>query len=245
MACDSTGQFNLLQLPATSLVHFSSRLIPFSMPRKCSCGGCKTGYLTSQLEEKVPCYSFPVDPEERKLWCVSLPNQIHPEKVTKYMSLCAKHWPNDTPMKKVKGRFRPAVLPSIFPGVLDTLWPQMTPTTLRKVQERGISFEKHNLQDDQLNKFLLKDKIPKRFEDFINALPQHISKLFSTCPYDEGICIYMLNFSVTPPVVEVAMYVTQSFAVSVYHRHTVVQCKDILGFQCRLSRWSQLEEILH
>ena len=103
------------------------------MLRKCGCGGCKTGYLTSQSKEKVPCYSFPVDSKERKLWCVSLPNQIHPEKVTKYMSLCAKHWPNDAPMKKVKGRFRPAVPPSIFPGVLDALRPQVTPTTLRKV----------------------------------------------------------------------------------------------------------------
>lgn len=148
------------------------------MPRKCSASGCKTGYLTSQSEEKIPCCAFPKDPEERKLWCASLPNRTHPENVTEHMSLCAKHRPDDAPMKKVKGRSRPAVPPSVFSGILNTFRSQTTPTTSRKVHERGISSTKRSLCDDQLTEFLQKDKIPECFEDFIAALPfQDFSKV--------------------------------------------------------------------
>ena len=59
------------------------------MPRKCSVGECRSKYLINPM--KVTVYSFPTDKEEWERWVNALPNKI--EKATKYMGVCADHWP--------------------------------------------------------------------------------------------------------------------------------------------------------
>lgn len=48
------------------------------MGRKCSVFGCKTGYASAArkgLENSIPMYGFPEDPNECQAWILALPNK--------------------------------------------------------------------------------------------------------------------------------------------------------------------------
>ncbi|GFO49794.1 THAP domain-containing protein 1 [Plakobranchus ocellatus] len=87
------------------------------MGRKCSVYGCTSGYSSEDPAKKVSIFKFPDDPEECRQWVTCLPNKL--QNVTKYMGICALHWPANTPlMRKNRGRYPcPTMPPSIFPNV--------------------------------------------------------------------------------------------------------------------------------
>ena len=76
------------------------------MPRKCSVYGCKGNYKSSLNSpdssnvEKISCYRFPKDPEERLKWINALPNKINPSDITDNMTVCSKHFAPDCRMKR-------------------------------------------------------------------------------------------------------------------------------------------------
>ena len=92
------------------------------MPDTCCVGGCKSNYATTIREtagETVSVFSFPTDPEQRKLWIDRLPNIIqHSDS----LRVCAKHWPKNYETISKKGHLRPAKPPSVFKNVADSFY---------------------------------------------------------------------------------------------------------------------------
>ncbi|GFO11590.1 THAP domain-containing protein 5 [Plakobranchus ocellatus] len=104
------------------------------MGRKCSVYGCKTGY--SATDEKISVYSFPKDKDELEKWVRNLPNNISADQVTKYMGVCALHWPKDTELVRTKGRYYVlAVPPSIFENIPESRIPSISKTTPRSTKK--------------------------------------------------------------------------------------------------------------
>ena len=98
------------------------------MPRKCSVYGCRTGYRrcfkngtpdsSTSLPvpyEKVKVFGFPSSKEECHLWISALPNaNLQPDKITKNMGICEKHWPENAPMQLRGRHLCPSLPPSCF-----------------------------------------------------------------------------------------------------------------------------------
>ena len=102
------------------------------MGRKCSVFGCSSKYDSKKFAEsgeKTSVYSFPSDNDECREWLRRLPNIIHLENVTGNMGVCSLHFPKNIPMRKVGGRERPAVPPSIFNNVNESSIPSVAKTT--------------------------------------------------------------------------------------------------------------------
>lgn len=104
------------------------------MPRKCSVGFCKSNYDSTM--EKIRVYSFPTDEEEKQKWLNVLPNRI--EKVTRYIGICANHWPENSPMIQVTRYARPSDPPSIFPSCPQSVL-RSKPATSRQIEDRRVS----------------------------------------------------------------------------------------------------------
>ena len=55
-----------------------------------------------KVPENVTVYGFPSEPEQQGRWVKSLPNKLT-YKVSKYIRICAKHWPTDCHKVKLLG----------------------------------------------------------------------------------------------------------------------------------------------
>ena len=98
------------------------------MGRKC-CSfwisvSCDGNFLSKKTKnrEKVKIFRFPKDPTEESRWIQCLPNIL--TSGTKYIGICARHWPENYPTISIKGKLRPAVPPSLF-GVPNTFAQQL------------------------------------------------------------------------------------------------------------------------
>lgn len=216
------------------------------MGRKCSVAKCRSNYDSN---EKVTVYGFPLkDPKELESWLSSLPNIIKQESVTRNMGVCRLHWPSDTSMKSVNGKLRPDSPPTIFPGCPDSFKRQTCQTKLRDIQSRRVSSAARSTKKDELDDFEISDKIPKDFKIFIESVRQRIS--VTDCSYrdfhvietDNGCELLQLqNFS----SVVVRISISSDFSVIAYHKNTKVSSiRCLLGYQCKLERFSQLENII-
>ena len=125
------------------------------MGRKCSVYGCSSGYNSEDPAKKVSIYKFPGDEEECRQWVTCLPNKI--QSVTKFMGICALHWPSDTPLaRKKRGRYPcPTVPPSIFPNVPASCIPSHTPCTPRPTKKTLTSAR--NIETDEMKAFREQD----------------------------------------------------------------------------------------
>ena len=110
------------------------------MGRKCSAYGCKSGYSEStkrgfdndpKAKEKatdfepvpylfqdkpntnITVFRFPDDPNTKVDWVKALPNEMKVEHVTKYMGVCAMHFPPTAKTKYSGGKLVPDEPPSI------------------------------------------------------------------------------------------------------------------------------------
>ena len=131
------------------------------MPDTFCVGGCKSNYATTIREtgETVLVFSFPSDPEQRKLWIDRLPNIIQ---YSGSLRVCAKHW------SKIMRRFqRMDIYAPLNPHLYSIMFQQTTTpreTKKRKVDSESrtqINNEKNNKKDlickwDQLVRFCKK-----------------------------------------------------------------------------------------
>ena len=227
------------------------------MPRKCSVGLCTSNYLTG--EKNVTVFCFPKGEEEQKTWVNSLPNKIAVQfnlltlilapicfllqKVTPHMGVCSKHWPRDTPLKKVKRSYRPIHCPSIFPGCPSSMVPQTFSSTIsRHVKARRILLTDRGACKDELDEFLVKDRIPawNEFKVQLKAskiVTEHDFIVLQTPD------ILLVHIDATGEV-DMKIKIDDRFAVSSFKWHTPVSVRDLLGFQQNLKYWSQLEAII-
>ena len=91
------------------------------MPRKCCTifngESCRTNYKTTKTKpfEGGTEYRFPENPDDRKRWIQSLPNQLL--NISKDIHICYKHFPLDCPKNRAPGgALVPTAAPSIFGG---------------------------------------------------------------------------------------------------------------------------------
>ena len=133
------------------------------MPKKCCVTGCKSNY-TSSNEEKVAVYRLPKDPEERERWCKAIPRDNIPDK--KDTVVCAKHFPPNFPVVKVKGRERPRDPPSIFDNIPKSLIPTPPPPKRKTVTSESSV---RSVKKDELSTFLKQDKIDN-FENLCQSI---------------------------------------------------------------------------
>ena len=212
------------------------------MPKKCSVGNCRGNYTSES--EKVTVFSFPTDENERKRWLNALPNIIPPEHVTKNMGVCCRHWPPDARTKSVKGHKIPIDPPELF-DVPQTFVKQVQSRD-RDVDSRRISFEIRSSQPDELEEFIKKDSF-NSFEDLLDGLKyrdEFIKYSFQTVLDDGNLYLIKLDVIQNSPEVQFYLRITKNFNVGAFRFNTAVPLRDLLGFQCRLTRFSQLDAII-
>ena len=105
------------------------------MVRKCCMVSCNTHYDPKKGEDrdggrKIAVFRFPSEksePEDRKKW-IEVCSKIRADlKVTNETVICELHWPENYPTYRKKGRDRPAVPPSLFPGIPSSIIPEPPP----------------------------------------------------------------------------------------------------------------------
>ena len=217
------------------------------MPRKCSIDQCKSNYLTKN--DRVPLYRFPKREEELNIWLHAIPNSIPRESITRNMGVCRKHWPNQTVMKLVFGREVPADPPSVFVNLeLDQgeTVIQTKTSNSRNIEDRKISLTDRNSIPDEMKEFNKKDIIGLNFMDFQVEIQRRAS-VYNTHAIIEDNIVRLVSFDDSFRETEFSVFIDSKFSLKAFRRLSQLSLtimKDILGFQYRLIRWSQLEAIL-
>lgn len=206
------------------------------MPRKCTVIHCKGNYDSSS--EKVTVYGFPKDEEERRSWVRALPNIVD---VTNTIGVCERHWPIDAPMKKIKRFCRPVEPPSIFPSSIPT---SCIPTTSGKPRNTSTRlFTAESRQIDEFSEFNVMDMLPtwSSFVDIIDSSELiTVHKLYSVKLPN---CVKLIHFDEKDRT-EFIVTIRRDYFVSASRSYTSVNLRDLLGFQYKATRWSQLDAII-
>ena len=190
--------------------------------------------------ERVSVYRLPSDPEERKRWMKAIPRDNIPDKPDTVV--CAKHFPPNFPVVKVKGRERPKDPPSIFENLPKSLLPTPPPpkrlTTKATSSSRRLSSEK-----DELSIFLEADKISS-FQSICDILSK--DRLDGVIYYVCGDCIYIQSKEMCESKCGIPKYLLKiSSNLSYEAYHTGVQCHIQTLTKNRIhifNHWSQIEE---
>lgn len=214
------------------------------MGRKCSVYGCNSGYDSQQQTQKVTVYKFPDDEEECRKWVICLPNKI--SKVTKWMGICALHWPTDTPLQHNKKGSRfpvPAVPPSIFSNVPASCVPSHSSSTPRSTK-KALSCAR-NVDIDELDAFKTADQL--HYSIFQSSFKERFSYL-GFIVWSEDECI-ILSKERTGSIHSFSLYLNlqkgdsdQAFvSYDAYHK-----LKQIFHPSVRnpVRSWSELEEVI-
>ena len=206
------------------------------MPRKCSVIFCKSNY--DSTEEKVCVYGFPNEEAEREKWIKALPNKI--SNITRNIGICVKHWPPDCPTRQVKRFKRPIEPPSIFPGCPPSCIPSTSKE--RNIEERGITSRQRTEIEDELIAFDNEDRIIS-WSVFKNDITRSNSILNNKlCPVIFENCVKL--YYIVDDQTDFVIQITGDFKVSAKRSHSPIVIRDLLGYQCCLERWSQLEAII-
>lgn len=210
------------------------------MGRKCSVANCRSNYTD---ETKATVYGFPLKNEDQlDLWLAALPNVIRKSDVTRFMGVCEKHWPHSAKMKSVRGKLVPATPPSVFPGCPSSFNRQTASSTSRNIDLRGISATARTRGEDEQPDFDARDIIREDFSCFVISLTEKFSSGLHIIEDDN--CVRLLEFNSAFTDVEMNITNTNEFYVTAHRRHTKVSLRDLLGFQFKLQRWSQIENII-
>lgn len=208
------------------------------MGRKCSVFNCRSGYDG----EKVTVYKFPTDEDERQQWISCIPNKF--TKVTKYMGVCALHWPSDVRLvHKKQGRYPvPSIPPSIFQNIPDSCVsshsshaPRSTTKSLSSVRNPGYDELSLFRDNDRLKSDTFMDDFKVKFSTFGllssngNAIVlQSINR--TGCVHDFS-CYFTAQNEANDFVISCELY----FRLKRIHHPSL---KSILKY------WSELEEVL-
>ena len=113
----------------------------------------------------------------------------------------------------------------------------------REVTVRRVSSSERNIIPDELPSFLEQDIIPSTMDTFIDEC--HRTALITDhkpVMYREGddFCLAFISES----HLYARVIVHPNFTISCYAHNTKVGVRDLLGFQCKLEKWSQLEAVI-
>ena len=132
------------------------------MPRRCNVGNCKSNYNNAPYTKIV---SFPPKgTDEYFRWVDALPNGRQSILELKSINVCVRHFPEDVEWITIPGGKRPAVPPSIFPGVPSSCVKQVS--SAKRITQAATSESRERRQKEQLE---LNDKIGD-FETYCNEV---------------------------------------------------------------------------
>lgn len=115
----------------------------------------------------------------------------------------------------------------------------------RKIKERKIAADTRNCQPDEISVFIAKDKLPDVWSIFLSSLGHQGSvsgNNLQTVVTDHGIAL--ISFSRTLEII-FTITISRDMKVKAKISETIVSIRDLLGFQHKLQRWSQLEAIIN
>ena len=108
----------------------------------------KKGYVRDN-GDKISVFRFPAEktePENRNKW-IEVCSKVRLDlKVNKETVICERHWPPNYPTYRKKGAVRPAVPPSIWPGVPESVIPEPPPPP--RVTVRTSNQARNTLPDE-------------------------------------------------------------------------------------------------
>lgn len=230
------------------------------MPKTCCVPGCKSNYNSTLKAggSMVSTFGFPKDGILKGKWLKAIPRDNWSP--SKYSVVCSIHFPEndiiredifvlpDGTVKKIptKTKLKPDAVPCIFPNLPEYLSKKVP--VLRKSPE-----ERHNenlARHNELNESFEKSDLINSFEDFILNYPKQISISDSwtiKVKKDSKIYFYILNLTEDLISIVNQISVDINMVVKVFVNNTELTFKDlnwILPFDLKLTRWSQLENLL-
>ena len=130
------------------------------MVKKCCMVNCTTNYDRKKGDQKdgqkIPVFRFPTDEEERKKW-LEICSRVRADlKVSSETVICELHWPKDYQKIRKKGYDRPALPPSIFPGIPSSIVPEPLPTPR---ETKRASNQLRNTIADEIDQFEKMDRL--------------------------------------------------------------------------------------
>ena len=213
---------------------FNAELL-LNMPRECCVTNCT---------ETKGTYRFPNEPgdeERKKKWRAAIPRDNIPDH--KDTVICHHHWPKDTKMVKVRGKWKPVDPPSIFDCVHKSLIP--TPPPPSRTTKR-TSTDVRSLQPDEMSKWKEIDRIG----DFISMKSQFKFKEFN-CPLlifthlTNEIIVQSVDFVEGTGVPKFLIKIQEDHSFETYHYG--VRCfvpSLVKNRVTKLKHWSEIEEII-
>ena len=129
------------------------------MARKCLIPACTSNYGplkgdSMKAKHYVRVFRFPKKAADMKVWIRALP--YRDLNVNSNSVICVKHWPENYPTVKLRGKERPLNPPSVWPGVPESCIPTPAPPP-RPTQRK--SFTVRSMQPCQMDEFLKLDKV--------------------------------------------------------------------------------------
>lgn len=219
------------------------------MGRKCSTYGCTTNYKTST--DKIPVYRFPTDPDKLAAWVTAMPDAISVNDVTKWMGLCAIHFP-DAHFKKVPGGYLvPDDPPTYFPHAPKSSWgppPSKQRKTTMSTAEARIGDPEQDLKEFLSNDALILKTFRKCLEDHVKEYDGHIvwhldneSISFISNSRKGPIFNYSLHFRITGIISTKSLTKFKGLEYEAYHE---LKRKKHPAFPSEVKCWTGVKELL-
>lgn len=153
------------------------------MPNKCGVIHCRGNY-----NEANKCRVFKMSKDElkRQNWvAVLLPREnfvVDPAK----MFICEEHWPSDSPMVKLPGKFtRPATAPIIFKMPTSCLPASKPPPQPLKQEDKQLEYFQHIDNITSLSDFVPKKELHSKYDNVISRSTEKCVCIFIFSDYQE------------------------------------------------------------
>ena len=114
-------------------------------------------------------------------------------------------------------------------------------STTCRVAGRSVTAEKRSSIPDEIHMFEESDRIPLDFSAFSTELTM---KKYDVHIIHNNGSIHLLKFDDTFREVTSSVNINPDFSVTAWRNNTKVSIRHLLGFQWKLERWSQLENII-
>lgn len=230
-------------------------MLGLQMPNKCCIPNCKTNYASCYVNY-TPVFRFPHDENLKKQWIQNIPRKDW--EPSKWAVVCAKHFAKDMILseeivkningfvkKVVKKKLKTAAVPHIFPG----LTPDLEDTEREECRNSELHEAKGlDLQGPQMNDCLQNDLITD-FIEFCEKLPEkgHIHISWNLHRDINFVLFYSCDFNDIRPKIVSSIKISNDMTCNVVVNMNILtksQLKWILPQNVKITRWSQIENIL-
>ncbi|GFO25577.1 hypothetical protein PoB_005208200 [Plakobranchus ocellatus] len=221
------------------------------MGKKCIVWNCKTGYASQKnlQVEKIPLYKFPKDLEQRRKWVQNIPNKITVEEITENHAVCALHFRNDVPLKKV-GRYWAPLEPPLADKNDAPKSQHSTPAPKDRTTKRSHAETRRtaNIQPSEYEIFMENDKF--KISTFHLELEDRINEQCMIAHSSEEEYFALISVTRSGPLHKFAIYFTlhacdgNKFKEINYEAYAGPKRVRHSLFQNAVTTWSKFDELL-